>query len=76
MAVGGACGTPDGTTVGADLVDEHGSRFSDRFVLRSRLGSGCSSHVYIIRDVETGEEAACKLAQRRPNIRWTQLQVC
>ena len=63
----------DAVSVG-DLVDEHGGLFSDRFVLCSRLGSGCSSTVYVVKDITTGEQAACKLAQRRPNLRWSQLK--
>ena len=65
---------PDSAAVRPDLVDEAGGRFSDRYVLRSRLGSGCSSSVYAVRDL-SGGEAACKLAQRRPKLRWSQLQV-
>ena len=64
----------DSASVGSDLVNEAGGRFCDRFVLRSRLGSGCSSSVYIVRDQISGGEAACKLAQRRPKLRWSQLQ--
>ena len=65
---------PDSASVGRDLVDESGGRFGDRYVLRSRLGSGCSSSVYAVRDL-SGGDAACKLAQRRPKLRWSQLQV-
>jgi serine/threonine protein kinase len=66
---------PDSASVGPDLVDESGGRFGDRYVLRSRLGSGCSSNVYAVRDQISGGNAACKLAQRRPKLRWSQLQV-
>ena len=63
----------ESASVGSDLIDERGRRFCDRFVLRSRLGSGCSSSVYVVKEI-SGGEAACKLAQRRPKLRWSQLQ--
>lgn len=69
------CASEGGTSVGFDLADEHGGLFSERFVLRSRLGSGCSCSVYVVKDTTTGEEVACKLAQRRPSLRWSQLKV-
>ena len=68
--------------VAFDLADESGQRFRDRYEFSSkdsfdtgaRLGSGCSASVYVVRDRTTGEQAACKLAQRRPNLRWSHLQ--
>ena len=63
-------------SVGHDLVDELGGRFGERWHfasadrhgsydtggVRSRLGSGCSAHVYVIKDTATGEQAAMDTA--------------
>ena len=54
------------------LVDESGKRFNDLFMLRTRLGTGCSAQVHIVRDV-LGDDAACKLARLQPRMRWNRV---
>ncbi len=56
-----------------DLLDVHdGVPFNGKYTaLRVKLGDGGTAAVYVAHDSVTGEEAACKLARRRPNMSWT-----
>lgn len=55
----------------ASLSNEKGECLLNQYTFHGQIGRGCATSVYIVRDVDGAK--ACKLARRRPNMRWSKL---
>ena len=50
-----------------ELRNKQGGKFSDVYILRARLGDGCSGEVFVAQEKKSNRRWACKLARRDPS---------